>query len=370
MPQMYTPMLRRAWCSLSFLLHILLLFLSLPASCTRQLRAIDDTYGDSAIPGNVPTYSPSDIWKAHPGCTSCHLKPDNSSSFNKSSHDATRGAQDGPVNVRFTFTGISLSVFCILPPKNFDQVMGTSGTVVNYNLTFTLDNRPVGKPFIRAQNELTEQWQYNVSVLSLEGLENRQHTFVMQLADGETESVALFDYALYLFDDGNSDSGSETKTDQPQPSRPNIGAIVGGALGSLVALTCAALLLLWVRRRKRAAFKQHQHLPPQTLDPFYNPPESTQPWLSRKFAMLTSTSQVDATMSPLTLNRFTEEPPPAYSMLPHAEGSSTRNRETSVAHLPNASSSGNPSKVEVHSSPPEDLHIGGSRGPTGDPKLL
>ncbi|KAL0570351.1 hypothetical protein V5O48_011611 [Marasmius crinis-equi] len=184
-----------AWCSLA----LILLSLSVPALCARQIRTIDDTTGDSVIPGNVPIYSPSASWNIQPGCNGCRLQPNNMSMvFNRSWHDGTHSVQDGPKSVQFSFTGVALSVFCILPPKNIDEIIGQPGTIINYNLAFTLDGRSVGPPFVRTQDQLTNEWQYNVSVITLDGLENREHTFVMEMASTKTDSVTLFDYASYV----------------------------------------------------------------------------------------------------------------------------------------------------------------------------
>ncbi|KAL0064385.1 hypothetical protein AAF712_008685 [Marasmius tenuissimus] len=107
-----------------------------------------------------------------------------------------------------------------------------------------MDGRPVGT-FVRKRGELTDEYQYNVSVISLNSLENREHAFKMEMPKSPNGSVVLFDYASYIHDD----EGIIT-----MKKKPNLGAILGGVFGVLAFLTGMALLLAYSRRRRADVF--------------------------------------------------------------------------------------------------------------------
>ncbi|KAJ8094568.1 hypothetical protein AAF712_008689 [Marasmius tenuissimus] len=118
-------------------------------------------------------------------------------------HDTTHFVGSPPSGVNFEFTGVSLEVFCILPPNNVQAIL-------NYSLTFEMDGKDVGTPFRRTKDELTSEYQYNVSVVSLQDLPNTKHNFTMVLKSKEMDSVALFDYAVYQFEDAGGSTNSST----------------------------------------------------------------------------------------------------------------------------------------------------------------
>ncbi|KAF9266981.1 hypothetical protein L218DRAFT_1074814 [Marasmius fiardii PR-910] len=231
-------MLTSSWSRFLLCYLSLILYFSASVNGLIETRTIDDALGDSADPNAKPIYLPKGQWTPRPGnCVGCNINPKNPElAFKGTWHDTTHFATDDHNStVQFSFTGIALSVFCILPPK-------TAVAVTNYNLTFLLDGQPVGTPFVRATNDLTNDYQYNVSVLSLDNLVNTQHTFVMQMASQVNDSVTLFDYASYI----HNDQGiiSETKKNS------HLGAILGGVLGSVAFLLGATLLVLFARRRR------------------------------------------------------------------------------------------------------------------------
>ncbi|KAL0580488.1 hypothetical protein V5O48_001558 [Marasmius crinis-equi] len=228
-------MLSRSWFSFPQLFLSSVLFLSVYVDGVRQLRTIDDFAGDSAIAGALPIYSPPGKWSPQPGgCTDCNIKPDNLDLiFNGHWRDTTHFARNESRAIQFSFTGVALSVFCILPPS-------TAVAIVTYNLTFTLDGSPVGSRFTRTKDQLTDKFQYNVSVFSLDNLTNMEHTFLMEM-DENTDSVALFDYASYVYDDEGI---------VVPKKRVNTRAIVGGVLGALAFIAGAWLLFSYARRRR------------------------------------------------------------------------------------------------------------------------
>ncbi|KAL0572669.1 hypothetical protein V5O48_009293 [Marasmius crinis-equi] len=193
--------------------------------------------------GALPGYLPPGAWSQQPGCTYCKIKPDNLSLiFNGHWHDTMHYANNGSSSIQFSFTGVPSSVFYILPPSAVD-------VVVAYDLTFKLDRQPVGLPFTRTKDQLTNSYQYNVSVISLDNLKNTEHTFIMEMAQSADTSVTLFYCALSLYDDGEITSPKK---------HANHGAMVGGVLGALATIVGAAGLFFAYVRRRRAKGRDEQ----------------------------------------------------------------------------------------------------------------
>lgn len=63
------------------------------------------------------------------------------------------------------------------------------------NMTFQLDGRLAGS-FERTTG-WDKQWTYNHSVYSISGLENKEHTFVIQPRADVNTSFIAFDYVAY-----------------------------------------------------------------------------------------------------------------------------------------------------------------------------
>ena len=61
-------------------------------------------------------------------------------------------------------------------------------------MTFELDGRNVG---LFQYSPTTDRWVYNFSVFSRDGLDNTQHTFVIQPQGVEASSYLVFDYFAY-----------------------------------------------------------------------------------------------------------------------------------------------------------------------------
>ncbi|KAF9267029.1 hypothetical protein L218DRAFT_1063421 [Marasmius fiardii PR-910] len=207
-------------------------------------RTIDDEYGDS-VTGAKPIYFPTTSWYLQPGkCSTCERRiiPDNpdlpfKSTWHEGIYDyAPQGSSSPiPATVNFSFTGTSLSVFCILPPYTYLEVPGPSEYIYSHGtyLTFTLDGQPVLPAFSQDPEQLTDKIQYNVSVFSQNNLENKNHTFVMEVANPQNKSYVYFDFATYIYeslDPEDNTTGTRAKR------KTNVGAIVGGVLGTLVGL--------------------------------------------------------------------------------------------------------------------------------------
>ncbi|KAK1235147.1 hypothetical protein PQX77_001632, partial [Marasmius sp. AFHP31] len=167
---------------------MLLSFLCGVGAVDLKSAIIDDDAGDSKTQAH-PNYIGG--WGPSSSCNDqCLLKPDKSKAYMGTWHDTTHFVGSPPSGVNFEFTGVSLEVFCILPPNDVQAIL-------NYSLTFEMDGKEVGTPFKRTKDELTSAYQYNVSVVSLQDLPNTKHNFTMVLKSEEMDSVALFDYAVY-----------------------------------------------------------------------------------------------------------------------------------------------------------------------------
>ena len=62
------------------------------------------------------------------------------------------------------------------------------------NMTFMLDGKVMGS---YEKTATTNQWTYNYPVYNIAGLENKEHTFVIQPQGGATSSYMVFDYFAY-----------------------------------------------------------------------------------------------------------------------------------------------------------------------------
>ncbi|KAK7060944.1 hypothetical protein VNI00_000678 [Paramarasmius palmivorus] len=137
-----------------------------------------------------------EAWGQGNTCDQCFLKPDTSKAFQGTWHDFTyfQGKSD-PAALQIQFNGVSLEVFCILPANNVNAVLA-------YSLSFELDGEAAGQNYTKGPASLTDQYQYNVSVIALTDLENKEHNFTMKL-DTAIDNVVLFDYAVVGTEDNS-----------------------------------------------------------------------------------------------------------------------------------------------------------------------
>ncbi|KAI0640177.1 hypothetical protein C8Q77DRAFT_116753 [Trametes polyzona] len=109
-----------------------LLVISLSGASSSD-STVDDS--DSRI-----TYSPSTQWSQGASCNGCLIHPDASLTEQGTWHDTTYTPQQTLPSISFSFTGVAVSVFNILP----GPVPGAITTHVD--LTFELDG-VLGQPF-------------------------------------------------------------------------------------------------------------------------------------------------------------------------------------------------------------------------------
>ncbi|KAI3615903.1 hypothetical protein WG66_010197 [Moniliophthora roreri] len=161
---------------------------------------IDDTLGDSAT-GVIPVYTGS-AW-AKPPCVTCLLQPNASRAHNRTWHDNTRNPFDPVRSIQFNFTGVALSVFCIVPNKPVPIA------TTKISLDFTVDGGIAGA-FTHSPDGSSD-FTYDFPVFAKDGLSNGEHSVEITMGKG---SNILFDYVQYTFDDGQPD---------PRPGQTVIG---------------------------------------------------------------------------------------------------------------------------------------------------
>ncbi|KAF9260168.1 hypothetical protein L218DRAFT_947086 [Marasmius fiardii PR-910] len=200
-----------AWPDLLHFFLCLVLHSSSSVQALPKTRTIDDTFGDLANPDiQTPIYNGNWIARRGSECsnsTGCSdIVPNNANLIvNGTWHEALHSpTQPEPSTLHLSFNelipGTALSVFCILPARTIIRGGGTSNIVWPLYLNFLLDSQPA-ESFNRTPDQLTDSFQYNVSVFSRDNLENKAHTFIIALNDPLNDSFVLFDYASYVYDD-------------------------------------------------------------------------------------------------------------------------------------------------------------------------
>ncbi|KAI3613686.1 hypothetical protein WG66_013528 [Moniliophthora roreri] len=213
---------------------LLLLSIRVPEPVFSRLitRYIDNEYGDLAT-GEGPEYIGTG-WIHGGNCTDCTrdgmLQPDPKQVFSGTWHDNTRYRGAGPsLGIQFNFTGISLSIYCILPNS-------PPPLVSQYALSFILDGELV-EHFTHSP-DFTSNFLYNHTVFSTGNLSNTSHTMEVRLDSETMDSVILFDYARYIFDDGFAVPKATTSNLPPTDSPSDNGGISKKAMATIIVLAC------------------------------------------------------------------------------------------------------------------------------------
>ncbi|TFY62420.1 hypothetical protein EVJ58_g3874 [Rhodofomes roseus] len=89
------------------------------------------------------------------------------------------------------FTGTSIWVYCILTNS------GAPYVTIATNASFELDGSQVGI-YSHLPDSTAQQYEYNVTVFSMTGLNNVGHTLVINATQGSQASLILFDWAMYM----------------------------------------------------------------------------------------------------------------------------------------------------------------------------
>ncbi|ESK92303.1 hypothetical protein Moror_4642 [Moniliophthora roreri MCA 2997] len=225
---------------------LLVVLLFIPLGCSRFVtRHIDDQHGDS-VTGvrGVPIYFGDGQWVSGSDCPKCHgtLQPDPAKAFDGTWHDSTRRQGMPSYGFNFSFTGVSFTIFCILP----NSPTGTMSSPKT-SLAFTVDDEPAGN-YTHTSDD-TKIFVYDAPVFSMRNMANKEHNVMVELS--ASPSVVLFDYVEYTFDDGESGVASTSTStsigdDLPTPTQGNSSSnqgksaiVLGAVLGSILMLMVA-----------------------------------------------------------------------------------------------------------------------------------
>jgi len=187
------------------------------------------------------------------------VQPDIGQLFDYTWHDTTQGDGGVPSSVTLNFTGTAVYLFSVVP-----NTIPFATTLVN--LQFTLDGNPIGT--YTHVPDSSSDILYSVPVLSSENLNNTPHTLV---AETSSNSLFIFDFAMYTFDDspiassttatktaattpiGSSQTSSIPVPTQSIASRAHIPlvAIVAGTVSGVIAITLSLITILCWKRMRR-----------------------------------------------------------------------------------------------------------------------
>ncbi|ESK85037.1 hypothetical protein Moror_15707 [Moniliophthora roreri MCA 2997] len=257
----------RSWHPLFLTLLLVLFYLISVVSGAPRIFFIDDEHGDS-LTGNKPTYSPPNGWAQGATCRGCGSRVDASLAFRNTWHESTRYKLDLPRRVEFSFTGTTISVYCIISIPNIPSQHFSGLTLDGQIMDFTYDHR----------SNPTDAFQYNVSVFSVEGLANTTHSLTLWTPAEESEPVFLFDYATYGFDDTTFDLTRRSITPRsPSGEKPDLAIILGGVFGGLFFLVLILFAILyhlrWRRQQRLLRTNLNNRPGAHHIDPFYIGPD-------------------------------------------------------------------------------------------------
>ncbi|KAJ7117458.1 hypothetical protein C8R44DRAFT_790759 [Mycena epipterygia] len=189
------------------------IFLTRVALCIANLsnRTIDDTRGDSET-GLLPVYSPVANFSLNSNCSTCSIKLDPAQVFDGTWHDSSQLRDGPPVSITLSFNGTAIYVFCVL-------ANAVEHTVTTSDFLFTLDGS--ARDTFTHEPSSSPDFIYQANVFSATGLKQGPHQVVLT-TDNAAGSLLLFDFAIYTFDDGVSQTTSTvTETIAPSAAQSN-----------------------------------------------------------------------------------------------------------------------------------------------------
>ncbi|KAL4266467.1 hypothetical protein AB1N83_003327 [Pleurotus pulmonarius] len=234
--------------------NVLFWFLARRASVVALRNVtIDDQFGDE-LSRVRPTYAPTLGWTS--GGEGA-VKLNTSLVHNGTWHDTTLYPGGEPKRVNFTFTGISLYVYCIIA----NTPAGPPFFEADADYKFLIDGELVGR--YRHEAELNNpDYSYNTPVYVNTTLQNRLHNFTLLVDSPANPILLLFDYAVYTTTDEDivHSSATESSTALNQPTETpgqavssrtqvNVGVIVGPVIGGLSVIIIIFAALFFRRRR-------------------------------------------------------------------------------------------------------------------------
>ncbi|KAI0640176.1 hypothetical protein C8Q77DRAFT_116978 [Trametes polyzona] len=149
--------------------------------CVSSVIALDIIYDDS-LPDII--YDPPAQWVQGSGCKKCAIRPDPSQAEQKTWHDATYMVSQTVPSISFTFTGVAVKVWNILPASLPKPI------ITHVDLTFELDG-VLGEPFTY-NPPANASYQYNVNVFAAGDLDGSiEHKLVIRPRSGVPSNVLL-----------------------------------------------------------------------------------------------------------------------------------------------------------------------------------
>nr|GAT53599.1 predicted protein [Mycena chlorophos] len=216
-----TALVRRLHHTLIWLSFLLLVITPSTTTAAVVTRTIDDEKGDS-VSGAVPVYAPINQFSQNSGCSGCIYHPDASDAFDQTWHDSSQ-IDSTPSTVTFSFTGTSVTIYCILVNQ---QSSATS--IGPTSLVLSIDGASAGT--YQHSPDGSEAFTYNVPVFNVPGLSNTEHSVV--LSTNAVDSILLFDYASYEFDDGTSTTTTSSAVTETQTDTVVTTTTAQGSAGS------------------------------------------------------------------------------------------------------------------------------------------
>ncbi|KAI3619958.1 hypothetical protein WG66_002906 [Moniliophthora roreri] len=198
-----------------------LLSKDITASAKLQTATIDDEDGDS-VTGAKPTFLPAagGFWQGskcdsscgYPECQGCGLSIDPKRAYKGTWRVATHRVGDPTDFVQIEFVGTEVGVFCIVPSPQ-------GNITTQYELTFVLDKAADESVWSPDATTITET-RYGERVFYKNNLDSKKHTLIVKAESMRFDTVFLFDYATYVYDDGQVDDGTPTSITRSPTSSP------------------------------------------------------------------------------------------------------------------------------------------------------
>ncbi|KAJ3542872.1 hypothetical protein NM688_g5928 [Phlebia brevispora] len=294
---------------LIFVLPLLQLFLSsVFVEAALQNVTVDDTNGDPLTGASI-NYTPASDWNVGNGCKTCAAAPDASSAKDATWHDATYdpnstvSAEKDVQQVQFNFTGTAIYVYGIqchlmadLLDCHADMEFLIDGEKMSQTYTFTPDNPG------------TNTYTYNVLLYGNDSLSSGPHSIVVQngVQSDNTSSLILLDYMIYsTHTDNSTDPTDAGSSDSHAHSSDTHTIVLAVVIPLVVAGFLAALLFLYIRRRRQRIQNGHGSVPDMDTIPTPFIPTSVRSDEQVRHGVQT---HLNATQSPLLSHKTPDTP--------------------------------------------------------------
>ncbi|KAF5338779.1 hypothetical protein D9758_012091 [Tetrapyrgos nigripes] len=170
------------------------------------------------------------------------------------------GFIDSVITAQFKFAGTAVYLYAIEPL--FQSTSPLSPTAMN--LTFTLDNAPMGRFFHNESSPGGSSFASNVLVFSQTNLNDKPHVLLVTL---QPEATFIFDYMAYTSTDPvsasttadpSSPTESSASSNKSKHSIATFAGAIAGSAGALGLLALCIFISLCLRRRIAARRERRQ----------------------------------------------------------------------------------------------------------------